>query len=322
MNIAVVTENNSDGKVPRDFGNLRTEFGWIYMLDAIHISYKTFLATKNDGTMNQFDLILFIIPKKHPQMIAIIRNFDGCMKGIIQEGPFEYFQEWPVVYQQDYLNILEEVDLVFVHNEIDVRKLRGICTPKEVHVIPTCHFVKDYKCKPDFKAKSNSIMVNGTCCSWYNGMVSLGIAKQVGFDYIAMPGMGRQHQDQSAVSKTLNLNYMQHKEWMVELSNYRYSINMMDEIAAGSFNLNCAMVGIPCVGFSDSDTQRRLFPELSVKIGEYSQARDRLQKLKNDDTFYAKCIKNLPRRLKQFDIEVQGPKLLSMLQDKLILRKI
>ena len=36
MNIAFFSESNFDGKIPRDFENMRTEYAWYVALDATH----------------------------------------------------------------------------------------------------------------------------------------------------------------------------------------------------------------------------------------------------------------------------------------------
>ena len=69
----------------------------------------------------------------------------------------------------------------------------------------------------------------------------------------------------------------------------------MRTFAAGTFALNCARLGIPCIGWGNSnpdapaqgcDTQRILFPELTVPIGDMNSAQRVAQSLKKDDVFY------------------------------------
>ena len=38
--------------------------------------------------------------------------------------------------------------------------------------------------------------------------------------------------------------------------------------AAGTFALNCAYLGIPCIGYSGLDTQRLCHPDLSIKMAD------------------------------------------------------
>ena len=53
----------------------------------------------------------------------------------------------------------------------------------------------------------------------------------------------------------------------------------MPTVAAGTFALNCAYFGIPCVGNINVDTQRLCFVELSVESENIEHAR--------------RCIRNL-----------------------------
>ena len=67
---------------------------------------------------------------------------------------------------------------------------------------------------------------------------------------------------------------------------------MMRTHAAGTFALNCAYLGIPCIGYEGLDTQRTLHPELTVKDGDLVTARELLQQLHNDKDFYTLCSKS------------------------------
>ena len=58
--------------------------------------------------------------------------------------------------------------------------------------------------------------------------------------------------------------------------------------AAGTFALNCAYWGIPCIGYKGLDTQH-LHPSLTVDFGDLHTAKILASKLKNDDDFYKSC---------------------------------
>ena len=66
---------------------------------------------------------------------------------------------------------------------------------------------------------------------------------------------------------------------------------MMPTIAAGTFAMNCAFLGVPCIGYENADTQRILHPELSVEMGDIKKARKLANKLKNDKNFFENCSK-------------------------------
>jgi len=59
--------------------------------------------------------------------------------------------------------------------------------------------------------------------------------------------------------------------------------------AAGTFALNCAYLGIPCIGYQGLDTQMLLHADLSVPIGDIAAARKIAEKLRKDEEFYLYC---------------------------------
>ena len=61
--------------------------------------------------------------------------------------------------------------------------------------------------------------------------------------------------------------------------------------AAGTFALNYAYLGIPCIGYEGLDTQEKCHPELTVKLGDLEKAKEIAKKLRNDEKFYVHCSK-------------------------------
>ena len=78
-------------------------------------------------------------------------------------------------------------------------------------------------------------------------------------------------------------------EWMNALSTFKYAVHLMPTIAAGTFSLNCAYFGIPCIGNEKVDTQRICHPELSVDVEDVEKARILAKMLKEDLDFYKEC---------------------------------
>jgi hypothetical protein len=58
MKIAFFTEVGFEGKIPRSYSNMRTEFAWMCALNADHYNYRN-IPTK------KYDLGIVIIPKKN-----------------------------------------------------------------------------------------------------------------------------------------------------------------------------------------------------------------------------------------------------------------
>ena len=74
------------------------------------------------------------------------------------------------------------------------------------------------------------------------------------------------------------------------LSKCKYGVQL-GTAAAGTFNLNCSYLGIPCIGYDNLNTQKYLHPQLSVADGDISSARVLASKLKSDEGFYLECSK-------------------------------
>ena len=61
MKTAFFSESNFDGKISRDFKNMRTEYAWYVGLDSTH-HYVGHLPNMQENT---YDLGIIIIPKKN-----------------------------------------------------------------------------------------------------------------------------------------------------------------------------------------------------------------------------------------------------------------
>ena len=121
MNIAFFSESNFDGKIPRDFENMRTEYAWYVGLDATHHHIESIQSLDD----NIYDLGIVIIPKTKIDYLMVYPLIEQmkrvCKKiGFMQEGPHWYFQDYPLHQQIWFYNCLMEMDVIFAHNEIDV----------------------------------------------------------------------------------------------------------------------------------------------------------------------------------------------------------
>ena len=88
------------------------------------------------------------------------------------------------------------------------------------------------------------------------------------------------------------LDYMSWTDWMYNLSRYKIGYMMSAATASGSFALNCAYLGIPCIGDKRADTQSILFPDLAVDVFDNEKALKLTFKLKNDLDFYLEVSKS------------------------------
>ena len=96
MKIAFFSESNFDGKIPRHFENMRTEYAWYVGLGATH-HYVGHLPSMKE---NMYDLGIIIIPKKNighlmqvnlvEQMKRVCKKVGLCKKVLI--GTFKIIQ--------------------------------------------------------------------------------------------------------------------------------------------------------------------------------------------------------------------------------------
>ena len=90
---------------------------------------------------------------------------------------------------------------------------------------------------------------------------------------------------------------------------------MMPTVAAGTFALNCAYFGIPCIGNMDVDTQMLCHPATSVMVHDLESAREMAIMLKEDTEFYDKCSKQAKENYRElFSQEVWTERIKNYLQ--------
>jgi hypothetical protein len=75
--------------------------------------------------------------------------------------------------------------------------------------------------------------------------------------------------------------------------------------AAGTFALNCAYLGIPCIGYEGLDTQQLCHPNTTIKIGDLPEARKIIRNLKEDKEFYQECSIAAKQKYKEYYHEDQ-----------------
>jgi len=106
---------------------------------------------------------------------------------------------------------------------------------------------------------------------------------------IRIPTMGRKIAGEEQLPNLQHLPYMNWEQWITELSKVKYAVHLMRTHAAGTFALNCAFLGIPCLGYQGLDTQEKLHPDLTIELGDLTTAKQLATKLKNDKDFYEHC---------------------------------
>jgi hypothetical protein len=278
MKIAFFTEGQYQGKVSRNHPNMRTDLAWICSLKADHWNI-------NQLPNQQYDLGIVIIPKKNPQFdLSKIKQYCNEV-AVMQEGPNWYWQDYPLQQQIWYYNTIQESDFMFVHNESDQKYYKGL-TGKKCKILPSLMIEDSIKNLPQIERKD--IIIGGNFCSWYGGFDSYITAQEADCP-IYIPSMGRKIEGEEQMPNLNHLPYMNWVEWIKTLNNFKYGVHLMRTHAAGTFALNCAYLGIPCIGYEGLDTQEKCHPDLTVKLGDLTTAKEKLILLKNNKDFYNKC---------------------------------
>lgn len=327
MKIAFLTEMGFEGYITEDHSNARTEYAWFFALNAKHICIYHYQTVKD------YDFVFVIFPKGrvfldavgsrisneiNPVSDLLSQNVVDVLKQnnkkvfFVQEGPHWLFNDYEIRDQINFYNLLTVCDGIFAHNKSDVDFYMGLVPGKPVNVIPTLmieHTIKDIIPKPEDK-----VIIGGNFGRWYGGFQSYIVAQELESEIWTISSHAQRENEEQLVK---HLPRVMWTDWMKQLSTFKYAIHLMPTVAAGTFSLNTAYLGIPTIGNKLMDTQKYCHPMLSVDVEDIDGARCLSNKLKNDTDFYNECslvAKDNYRRF--YDIEVWKNKMDKIL-DKL-----
>ena len=290
--IAWFTEGGWQGKVTLDNPNMRNDVSTKYVLGAEHYPIFHIPQVLQHFGEKYFDFVIVTLPKTNVDKLLkfdMIGDLKKLGKKVIsmQEGPHWYFQDYTMEEQIWWYNTLTEFDMLFAHNKKDVKYYQGLVN-KPVEKMPTLMLTERLGIQPRSEW-GDTVMIGGNMVRWYGGFDSYIVAQE--FDMpIYAPSMGRKidREDEMEIN---HLPYMTWVEWINTLSQFHSAVHLMPTHAAGTFTLNCAFHGIPCIGYRGLDTQEELHPELTVDDGDLKTAKELANKLKIDKDFYDSCSK-------------------------------
>jgi len=299
MRIAFLTEMGFAGKVPANHPNMRTEFAWMHALDADNCNIYRYeevqdydhvfiIFPKGQINYSTIGVKLNDIPNPYSQLLASdwLLKLKANNKRVyyVQEGPHWMYNELEIADQIHFYNMLASVDGIFAHNYEDQKYYLGLVPNKIVTTMPTLMIedtIKDVKWKPEDKA-----IIGGNFARWYGGFESYIVAQE-----FQVPTWGQT----SHATKTLEDQIIFHlprvlwTDWIKQLSTFKYAVHLMPTVAAGTFALNCAYLGIPCIGNKQVDTQAVCHPNLAVDVHDVKSARALAKQLREDEGFYKEC---------------------------------
>ena len=324
MNIKYSTsEMGFEGYFPVNYPNLRVLETQLLYLEAYHLPIHKIL---NDGKTYKGS-ILYNIGKggfEKPYISDLYHNYHNVVSllqekfdeiYIYQDGEIGWWNQVDTRLQAWWYNQLRASNGILVPNSTGIPFYKGLFPDKDIKVIRSV-MTDEGLDKTKFKPQENRTIITGPLTREYNGFSQVLIAHNADMP-IDIPPMGesRMPKDSWEMAPNLGINYLNYMswvDWMYNLSRYKIGYMMSTATASGSFALNCAYLGIPCIGDKRADTQSILFPDLAIDVFDNKKALDLTLKLKKDLDFYIE-VSNKAKRL--YKKEFTKEKMLKLLQD-------
>jgi hypothetical protein len=327
MRVAFLTEMGFRGRIPTNHTNMRTEFSWMCALNADHYNILEYPVVKD------YDWVMIIFPKggvslnsegirlnnepnRYAQLYTqpVVETLKKHNKKVayVQEGPCWFTNDFSLPDQFNFFNQLADCDAIFTHNLIDINWYQGLFPDKLVTNIPT--LLIEELIQTISPVTENKTIIGGNFCRWYGGFQSYLIASDFGNPIWVQTSHCSQPGEEQIMNILPRLIWI---DWMKSLSTFKYAVHLMPTRAAGTFSLNCAYFGIPCIGNEEVDTQILCFPRTSVMPEDVLNARENARCLK-DEGFYKEVSELAKEKYKKhYSIDVWKNKMLNVLNDNL-----
>ena len=282
MKVGFFTEGGFEGKITLDNINIRTDAAWMYLTDATHHPFPRL----QDLPDKLYDVGVMILPKKRRMLLnyPLLEQYRRVCKKVtvMQESYYNYWQDSSIDEQIWYFNFITEMDMIFCHNDIDLDYYHGL-TNVRTELMPTVMITDGIVRRIEW---GNGTIIGGNRVKDYGGFDSYQVALELGNPITAIT-TGRMKPEESQMLE--HIPWVMWREWIDILSQFNVGVQL-GTAAAGQFQLNTSFHGIPCIGYSNLNTQRILHPLTTVELGDIDKAKDLARKLK-DDKFYDKCMK-------------------------------
>ncbi|MAG28289.1 hypothetical protein CMI47_22420 [Candidatus Pacearchaeota archaeon] len=291
MKIGFFSEAGYEGKVPRNHPNMRTDVAWVCALNATHHPLPK-IQTLPD---NLYDVGVMILPKKREMLLKypLLEQYRRVCKKVtvMQESYYNYWQDSPIAEQIWYFNFIASMDLIFCHNDIDLKYYNGL-TNVRTELLPSVMITDDIVCRNEW---GDATIIGGNWVRDYGGFDSYQVASELGHPITAVT-TGRMKPEEEEVLN--HIPWVMWREWIDILSQFNVGVQL-GTASAGTFNLNCSFHGIPCIGYFNVNTQKILHPLTTVEVGEIDKAKEIANKLK-DDNFYKLCMETTLKRYENY----------------------
>jgi hypothetical protein len=241
----------------------------------------------------------------------LIENYKRVCKKVtvMQESYYNYWQDSEIDEQIWYFNALTEMDLMFCHNDVDLKYYRGL-TGLKTELLPSVMITDGIKVHND----RSGVVIGGNLVRDYGGFDSYMVGLEISND-ITAPTTGRIKEQERGMDIN-HLPWLIWKDWMDNLSKYKVGVQL-GTAAAGTFNLNCSYLGIPCIGYSNLNTQRILHPSTTVELGDVESAKKIARRLNEDTDFYNDCSSETKMMYDKYYSEDKFKKYMNEILEKL-----
>ena len=322
MKIAILSEKTFNGYIPKSFiENLQWDIYLQKVLKAYHISY--YCDNFNNINFNYYDIIIAIPPKNNPDLEHIFKKISKETTLIaMQEGSKDHWLNLPIKKQMTFINAMNYCAAILCPNEMDTIFYKGIfkCPVYKFTTFTDTLQIESFG-NLEHQKKIPKSMIIGANFDWRGyGLPAVyagsGIIKNYG-----IPTMREDiaKDNDLFVKEMLNSNatlypYVNQSKWLQILNKYQIAIHLSNESATGQFQIQCACLGIPCVGNKELTMQKYLFPDLSIDSWDIQTANTLIKKLIHDKTYYNYVVKKAYKNVSNLDTIVELPNFLKILE--------
>ena len=295
MKIAFFSEAGYEGKIQRDHPNMRTDVAWVCALGANHHPISNIHSIPD----NTYDVGVMILPKNRKPLLSypLLENYKRVCKKvtIMQESYYNYWQDSSIEEQIWYFNFITQMDLIFCHNDVDLKYYNGL-TNVRTELLPSVMITDGVLPRSEW---GDAVVIGGNFVWAYGGFDSYQVARELTENVHAVT-TGRMKKEEEQVLK--HIPWMLWREWIDTLSQFNVGVQL-GTASAGTFNLNCSFHGIPCIGYSNVNTQKILHPRTTVEVGDIGKAKVIANMLKDDKHFYDECMKETMENYEKYYAE-------------------
>ena len=295
MKIAFFSEAGYEGKVQRNHPNMRTDVAWVCALGATHHPISNIHSIPD----NTYDVGVMILPKNRKPLLSypLLENYKRTCKKvtIMQESYYNYWQDSSIEEQIWYFNFITQMDLIFCHNDVDLTYYNGL-TNVRTELLPSVMITDGVLPRSEW---GDAVVIGGNFVWAYGGFDSYQVARELTENVHAVT-TGRMKKEEEQVLR--HIPWTLWREWIDILSQFNVGVQL-GTASAGTFNLNCSFHGIPCIGYSNVNTQKILHPQTTVEVGDIGKAKVIANMLKDDKHFYDECMKETMENYEKYYAE-------------------